>query len=402
MNKGLIYFVQPAELIRTNRYKIGCSAKASIERLKDYRKGTRLILAMECTNPFELENKIKTSFDAKFKLIAGNEFFEGDEGIMKEEFLRIKNDHDATTEQIQSNQCVMCGSNDSDDEHESCDEQFEEIKNTFGDYKEDKSFGGTKKLVNINIRPYENEHLLLECSYIAHKELDNVEFICRHGDAEYIKLLMANKIIENGGIYNLLDTSFKKRVNKFKTKCNNVILMEEKKIIDRFKECEESEDPWIIISLLFLNNLMINKYLPCTLHSQCTDSIYMWPIYIFDAGVDSNPPTHLVKLYQSYYDRYYLEEYLPYFIEYNEKEFYISNYSHKYMISWSYQPPSGKLAGEYKDISIFLGVCNMLWDNDENVNNKNYKIIIKKYNEITRNKVCLNLDENTKKLLSLQ
>lgn len=94
MNKGLIYFVQPAELIGTNRYKIGCSAKASIERLKDYRKGTRLILAMECTNPFGLESKIKTSFDAKFKLIAGNEFFEGDEIIMKEEFLQIFNQHE--------------------------------------------------------------------------------------------------------------------------------------------------------------------------------------------------------------------------------------------------------------------------------------------------------------------
>ena len=91
MNKGLIYFVQPAELIGTNRYKIGCSAKASIERLKDYRKGTRLILAMECTNPFGLERKIKASFDVKFKLIAGNEFFEGDERIMKEDFLQIFN-----------------------------------------------------------------------------------------------------------------------------------------------------------------------------------------------------------------------------------------------------------------------------------------------------------------------
>ena len=43
MNKGIIYFIQPKELIDTNRYKIGCSSKNTTERLKSYRKGSRLI-----------------------------------------------------------------------------------------------------------------------------------------------------------------------------------------------------------------------------------------------------------------------------------------------------------------------------------------------------------------------
>ncbi len=33
-NKGIIYLVQPTELIGTSRYKIGCSAKNDLERCK--------------------------------------------------------------------------------------------------------------------------------------------------------------------------------------------------------------------------------------------------------------------------------------------------------------------------------------------------------------------------------
>lgn len=33
MNKGLIYLIQPKELIGTNRYKIGCSRKNDFKRI---------------------------------------------------------------------------------------------------------------------------------------------------------------------------------------------------------------------------------------------------------------------------------------------------------------------------------------------------------------------------------
>jgi hypothetical protein len=41
---------------------------------------------MECINPFDLEKNIKKIFNEKFKLIAGYEYFEGNEEIMKNEF----------------------------------------------------------------------------------------------------------------------------------------------------------------------------------------------------------------------------------------------------------------------------------------------------------------------------
>lgn len=88
MNKGIIYLVQPTELIGTQRYKMGCSENTELDRVKKgYKKGTRYILIMECYNPFVLEKQIKKIFNDKFKLVAGYEYFEGDETKMKKYFL---------------------------------------------------------------------------------------------------------------------------------------------------------------------------------------------------------------------------------------------------------------------------------------------------------------------------
>jgi uncharacterized C2H2 Zn-finger protein len=90
MTGGIIYMVQPAELVGTSRYKIGCSEKKTLDRCRNgYKKGTRYIVIMECVEPFKIERKIKETFNKKFKLVAGKEYFEGDENEMKKEFLII-------------------------------------------------------------------------------------------------------------------------------------------------------------------------------------------------------------------------------------------------------------------------------------------------------------------------
>lgn len=84
---GTIYLIQPAELIDTNRFKIGCSATNNLERCKKgYKKGSRYIIIMECQKPFEIEKEIKKVFNDKFKLIAGKEYFEGNEEDIKKVF----------------------------------------------------------------------------------------------------------------------------------------------------------------------------------------------------------------------------------------------------------------------------------------------------------------------------
>jgi hypothetical protein len=87
---GIVYLVQPAELIGTNRYKIGCSGKNDLSRCKNgYKNGTRYITIMECTEPYKIEAHIIRVFNEKFMLIAGKEYFEGNETDMKTNFFEI-------------------------------------------------------------------------------------------------------------------------------------------------------------------------------------------------------------------------------------------------------------------------------------------------------------------------
>lgn len=84
---GIVYLIQPAELVGTNRFKVGCSSKNTLERVqKGYRKGTRYLYICECEHPFVFEKKIKHTFNTLFKLIAGTEYFEGDESNITECF----------------------------------------------------------------------------------------------------------------------------------------------------------------------------------------------------------------------------------------------------------------------------------------------------------------------------
>ena len=90
MNKGIIYLIQPAELVGTNRYKIGMSNCHDLDRCKNgYLKGSRYICIMECNSSLEIEKNIKDEFSKKFKLIAGKEYFEGNEQDILFSFVNI-------------------------------------------------------------------------------------------------------------------------------------------------------------------------------------------------------------------------------------------------------------------------------------------------------------------------
>jgi hypothetical protein len=124
MNTGIIYLVQPAELIGTERYKFGCSENTELDRVKKgYKKGTRYLNIMECKNPYDLEKKIKNIFNEKFKKIAGNEYFEGNETDMSNEFIKVVNEHRKNM-----------STNDKMDDREIYDEQFNQY--VISTYKE--------------------------------------------------------------------------------------------------------------------------------------------------------------------------------------------------------------------------------------------------------------------------
>ena len=86
-NKGIIYLIQPAELLGTNRFKIGCSTKSDLSRCNSYKRGSRYICILECDEPLKLEKQLKDKFNSIFTLIAGKEYFEGDEKIILNTFI---------------------------------------------------------------------------------------------------------------------------------------------------------------------------------------------------------------------------------------------------------------------------------------------------------------------------
>lgn len=73
-----VYLVQPVELVGTNRYKIGMSSLANLNRVRSYKNGTRYLCIFEKSNALAIEKKLKLAFNLRYKLIGGNEYFEVD------------------------------------------------------------------------------------------------------------------------------------------------------------------------------------------------------------------------------------------------------------------------------------------------------------------------------------
>jgi len=83
MIRGIIYLIQPAILVGTNKYKLGCSRSSTLNRcIKGYSKGSRYISIHECNDSLIVEKILIKKFKLLFKLVAGNEYFEGDESEM--------------------------------------------------------------------------------------------------------------------------------------------------------------------------------------------------------------------------------------------------------------------------------------------------------------------------------
>ncbi len=89
MTKGIIYLIQPTVLVGSFKFKVGCSGKSNLDRIKSYDKNSRYLCIHECTKPYELEKQIKAAFNDKFTLVSGQEYFEGDEFEMIKTFIEI-------------------------------------------------------------------------------------------------------------------------------------------------------------------------------------------------------------------------------------------------------------------------------------------------------------------------
>jgi hypothetical protein len=73
--EGIVYLIQPVELVGTDRYKLGCSCKSSTQRLVAYKKNSRVLCVNLVKNPLFVEKKLKESFLQEFDIVGGNEYF---------------------------------------------------------------------------------------------------------------------------------------------------------------------------------------------------------------------------------------------------------------------------------------------------------------------------------------
>ena len=81
MKKGIIYLIQPQELLGTRTYKIGCLRNHDIDELK----GCRIICMLECNNQYNVKYHIKTDMEILFK----GDLISGDISFIKDEFLKL-------------------------------------------------------------------------------------------------------------------------------------------------------------------------------------------------------------------------------------------------------------------------------------------------------------------------
>jgi len=90
---GIIYLLQPAQLIMLNGYKIGYTLSDDFRRFNSYHCGSKLIYAIRCKNVIELEKELKKKLPTKFKLLSGRKYFTCVNDELSEMFLNITMEH---------------------------------------------------------------------------------------------------------------------------------------------------------------------------------------------------------------------------------------------------------------------------------------------------------------------
>ena len=184
-----IYLLQEREFIKTkeNIYKLGKSRQENTARVKQYPKGSKLIIQLQCKNCDNTETALIKIFKESFKQRTdiGTEYFEGDKYEMCNIIYNyINNDVDylEDTKYIES---II-----TEDEI-----SIEKIKKIFPNYKDDKLFGGNEYLIKINI-----DNDTIEVKYIY-------EFQCHCGwiDKYYLATHCFDRKLYNNCDYNLFE-----------------------------------------------------------------------------------------------------------------------------------------------------------------------------------------------------
>lgn len=306
MTKGIIYLIQPAELIGTSRYKIGCSNKPDLDRCKNgYKKGSRYICIMECNNPLVLERIIKTSFNYRFNLIAGCEFYEGDENEMYLLFSDLVNKHKQkyiSNLNVEINYEVLI-----EDNLKNKNVEKNNINNIFPNYKQDNNFGGEKQLIHININ---DTNIIIK--YIYMKNIKEQE-IKRNS---YINKLIDKNIIKNDNIYDLNNIFLINKINDYKQK----IIIENFIFDEDIIYAEKNNLIETKIKNSFINNVIINNKIYSYTDDNDINNLLIYNYECIQNETKIIKHINVIYLNNSYYDMDYLKCFYPICIKFNNKD----------------------------------------------------------------------------------
>lgn len=382
---GIVYLLQPPEFVGTTRYKIGCSKKNDLSRVRYYGKETWYILIMHCDNPYDIETELIKEFNINFKNIAKREWFEGniDEMVKLfiEIFLKNKEPNEHTTYNIKKD---IIQSDNSEYIEQSEDDilDLEEITDIFINWKNDRAFGGEQYLIKFIIEDWCIKILTL-CA--ENKNIIEYMIDTRYDDylKEYFNKLIEYRIIKHNTVYDLFNKKFIKSINKFKKKKN--IILSDTTLQKMENKNTNSHNP----ELLFGNNLILNNtYYVCEIKSVDLKTSY---IYIGNYGLSIQ--ITYIKLFQTWYEKKYLYKFVPYLIEENDNnEYYILNRRYEY-IGLNTKYIEHNTDKSWKQEYMYNSVP---WENI-----KSFKQYIDTFKKLTKHKTCLNMNENFDGLMKL-
>jgi hypothetical protein len=418
---GLIYLIQPEELITTNRCKIGCSSKSDLSRVNSYKKKSRYLCIMDCKKPFLLEKIIKTIFNDKFIKIAGNEFFEGNEIDMIKIFIKcyidfiddINNDNNNNIDNDNIDNDNIDNDNidnDNIDNDTSDDENINSIKEEFINYIEDENFGGTKKLVKIIIP---NNKCIISKSISNNKLYERQIYLDKESEMlnKYIQKLIENNIIENNNIYDFNDKKYLKKLDKYKNKINVTLSIEDQQNLITIKNNKHCVD--YIEHNLFCHTIL-NNYIYCNTCKSINSLIFIhYNLPNISKRINLRISIH--KVLKKNYDYDYLRKYIPYIIEINSNRYYLINRDYEYIGLNTHCNPlkknneiidneidneiddeiDDKINESWERIYLFNDGSNPWYDD------KYFNEMYSKFDKLSINKECLNRNEETFKLLNI-
>jgi hypothetical protein len=316
MNTGIIYLIQPAELVGTHRYKVGLSNKPNLDRcIKGYKNGSRYLCIMEIASPLTLEKNIKEYFTKKFKLAAGSEYFESsEENEIISEFLQkvleYKNVITGKRHRLSENKSDIpeIGVNDI------C-LGMEEIITTFEDWKEDMSFGGKKFLARSKLY---KDKICIE--YIHNQKLER-DFVTLDPFADYLHSLIKNGVLADGKTYDLNSVKFLKELDQYKSKIEIESWDYIEKIIASSKKIKQN--PFFRVRCNLFSNAILNKAVYCDYKKK----LGFVELNFSTRSNGKNEKFFVISIGGKNYDSYLLRLFTPFRISINDKEnsFYMVN-----------------------------------------------------------------------------